>query len=329
MQMKMRSGIFGFIVLLGLTTSGCSEAIDVVMPGTPVPVIYGVLDSNDSVHYIKLSKSFAGTADPKILASDPEKVFYQDATLSLREKFGSRRYTFTRMSGPERTDGYFPGLPNQSYKLTGKLLSGYYDLMVILPTEGDTLVSTFHLMDDFQVLNPKPGFKRFYFYEDPTVFSWPDYHEAGLYELSLTFTYQEFMKSGEAINRIVHFSRQMDPEELEHEKTHFNYRFFSDPFFSFIASQVVRDEQVDYRKPVDLSIEITAADTTLSRYLKWFNLEIDDRINPNGNIPGAIGVVGSKNTVRYKGLIFSGRSQDSLIRGRYTRNLGFVANSEW
>ncbi|HBB91743.1 MAG: hypothetical protein A2X22_13910 [Bacteroidetes bacterium GWF2_49_14] len=327
--MKIGSGISVFILLLGVITSGCSESVDVVMPGSSVPVIYGVLDINDTVHYIKLSKSFAGTDDPRTLASDPDKVFYKDATVFLRETSGSRKYTFTRMSGPERNEGYFPGLPNESYKLTGRLQSGFYELVVILPTEGDTLISSFHLMDTFQVLYPKPGFKRFYFYEDPTLFSWPDYNEAGLYELSLSFTYMEFLKSGEETIRTMHFSRQMDPEELEYEKTHFNYRFFSDPFFSFIATQVRRDEQVDYRKPVDLTIAITAADTTLSRYLKWFDLEIDDRINPNGNIPGAIGVVGSKNTVRYNGLIFSGRAQDSLIRGRYTRDLGFVANSEW
>ena len=74
---------------------------------------------------------------------------------------------------------------------------------------------------------------------------------------------------------------------------------------------------------------MTAADTTLARYLDWFKMEIDDKVNPNGNVAGAIGVVGTKYTVPFPDLVLSPRSQDSLVKGRYTKKLDFVYNPDW
>jgi hypothetical protein len=213
--------------------------------------------------------------------------------------------------------------------LKKKLAPGYYQLTIHLPEENDTLISRFTIMDEFDVLQPKSGIKRFYFYEDPTVFSWSRHPGAGLYELTFILTYQEVLKTGQYSDHTIRFSRQLKPENLEFEKDHYNYRYYSDSFFAYIGTQIQPDEEVDYRKPVNFDIEIAAADTTLARYINWYDLEIDDKINPNGNISGAIGVIGSKYTVSFPGLSLSDRSQDSLIKGRYTRDLGFVSNSQW
>jgi len=57
--------------------------------------------------------------------------------------------------------------------------------------------------------------------------------------------------------------------------------------------------------------------------------EIDDKVNPNGNVDGAIGVVGTKMSVPFTNLTLSSRSQDSLVKGRYTKKLGFINNPDW
>jgi hypothetical protein len=127
----------------------------------------------------------------------------------------------------------------------------------------------------------------------------------------------------------VSFTRQLNLGELETADGRYSYRFYSDSFFAFLSSNIQQNPDVDYRKPIDLELLITAADTTLARYLKWFNLEIDDKVNPNGNVEGAIGVVGTKYSIPFPDLILSPRSQDSLVRGKYTRKLDFVINPDW
>jgi len=320
---------YALILLAIVGFAACNDDISVIYPGPPVPVVYGVFDVNDPVHYVKLTKSFVGEDDPRELAAEHGNVFYDGARVYLYRYSDTDRAYFELEDSMVRDTGYFPVLPNEAYVLDKKLTAGYYLLNIQLPNGGDTLTARFAIIDALKVLLPKAGFKRFYFYEDPTVFAWMPHPGAGLYELSFILTYQEFLQSGENYNRTVRFNRQLKPETLEFSTDRYVYRYYSDAFFAFIGTQVQKNEEVDYRKAINLDIEVTAADTTLARYINWYTMEIDDKNNPNGNVLGAIGVIGSKYTVSFPGLSLSDRSQDSLIKGRYTRDLGFVSNSQW
>ncbi len=318
-----------FFCLIVLTISGCSEDIQVIEPGSPVPVVYAVFDVNQSVHYVKVSKTFVGESDPYTLAKNHDQIFYPDAKVFVADINGNGHVQFSLVTDIPRLPGSFPELPNEVFELRQKLNPGDYRLTVILPSEKDTLTALFSFINTFRVITPKAGFKRFYLYEDPMLFSWYADPAAGLYEISLSLTYEEWMKTGTMQSHIATFTRQIKPSDLESEKDYFNYRFYSDSFFAHLGTSIALNPAVDYRKPVGLELLITAADTTLARYLNWFNLEIDDKVNPNGNVTGAIGVAGTKYSVPYPGLILSGRSQDSLVRGRYTKKLDFVNNPDW
>jgi hypothetical protein len=327
--MMAASGLKWIIISMLTLCIACSDEIAVVKPGAPVPVVFAVFDIHDSVHFVKLSRSFAGESDPYTLAADPSNVFYTDAGVSLKSLPDGAPVNFGLVPEIPRNPGLFPSLPNQAYRLKGRLGAGTYRLEIQIPAGQKTLSADFNLLESFAVLIPKPGFKRFYFYDDPNLFSWKVNEAAGLFEISFLFSYIEVTAATDTTRHTIRFTRQIRSDVLELEAGHYNYRFYSDPFFAWIASKMPAGIPFDYRKPVDLSLEITAADTTLARYLNWFNLEIDDQVNPNGNIQGAIGVAASKCTIRYPNLVFSPRAQDSLVRGRYTGGLGFVANSEW
>ncbi len=309
--------------------TGCSEEITVIKPGAPIPVVFGVFDLNRSINYIKLSKTFAGMTDPYTLATDHDRIFYSNAQVFLTDPYGSNRMSFTLQTGIPRDTGNFPAFPNEVYVLNQKLYEGDYLLKVIIPSEKDTLTAKFAFIHPFKVISPKFGFKRFYFYEDPTVFSWYSDPAAGLYEISLNLAYEEWLKTGVTRRCSVSYTRQLNFADLESEKDHYNFRFYSDNFFARLGTIIKQNDSIDYRKPVGLTLLITAADTTLAKYLNWIHQEIDDKVNPNGNVVGAVGVVGTKYSVPFTGLTLSQRSQDSLVRGRYTKKLGFVSNSDW
>lgn len=323
-----RSIFCPFIILI-LFFTGCSEDIPIVKPGAPIPVVYGVFDLNQSIHFVKLSKTFAGVTNPYILAEDSTRIFYADAQVFLSRGPGTNRLPFHADNGIPRSPGSFPEYPNKNYVLNQKLQAGDYVLTIILPSEKDTITADFTFINAFRVITPKAGFKRFYFYEDPILFSWASDPAAGLYEIALDLKYEEWMKNGESEIHTVSFTRQLNISNLEVEKDWYNYRFYSDSFFAHLGTSILNNPDVDYRKPLSLELLITAADTTLARYLNWFNLEIDDKNNPNGNVKGAIGVVGTKYSIPFPGLILSPRSQDSLVRGKYTKKLNFINNPDW
>lgn len=330
--MKTFSRYHHILWLLITTTiwlTGCSEDITIIKPGAPIPVVYGVFDLNRSMHYIKLTKTFAGENDPYTLAQDHDNIFYSDAQVFLTDINGNNKMPFTLQTAIPREDGLFPAYPNEGYILNQKLYQGDYMLKVIIPSEKDTLTAKFTFVQPFRVITPKAGFKRFYLYEDPILFSWYSDPGAGLYEISLNLAYEEWMKTGVSRVCSVNYTRQLNISELEFEKDRYNYRFYSDNFFARAGTLIKVNDSVDYRKPVGLKLLITAADTTLAKYLRWYHLEIDDKVNPNGNVDGAIGVVGTKYSVPFTGLILSQRSQDSLVKGRYTKKLGFINNPDW
>jgi hypothetical protein len=330
--MKTFTGYRFFFWLLLITSiwlTGCSEDISVINPGPPIPVIYGVFDLNEATHFVKLSKTFAGKSDPYTLALNRDQVYYSDARIYLFEENGSGGIEFQKDSDIPRNAGSFPAYPNESFVLNKQLSPGNYRITVILPTEKDTLKGSFSLLNSFRVITPKAGFRRFYLYEDPILYSWDADPAAGLFEIALNLTYEEWMKTGESKRCSVSFTRQLGIPDLEFDNNRYSYRFFSDSFFAFLGVNIKVNDSIDYRKPVGLELVITEADTTLARYLRWFDLEIDDKVNPNGNVEGAIGVIGSKFSVPFSGLILSARSQDSLVRGRYTKKLDFVNNPDW
>ncbi|MFA6126032.1 MAG: hypothetical protein WC699_01900 [Bacteroidales bacterium] len=316
-------------IIAGLSITGCSEDIQVIQPGIPIPVVYAVFDLNQTTHYVKLSKSFAGETDPYTLAADHDQIFYTEAQVFLSDGYHGNRIPFSLERDIPRSSGLFPALPNEAYSLNRKLQEGNNRLTVILPSEKDTLSADFDFIKAFKVINPKAGFKSFYFYEDPILFTWVSDPAAGLYEITLNLKFEEWMKNGEFRVKTASFSRQLNIADLEYEMGRYSYRFYSDSYFAHLGTSIPLDQAVDYRKPVDLELLITAADTTLAKYLNWFNLEIDDKVNPNGNVKGAIGVVATKYSISFPDLILSPRSQDSLVRGRYTKKLDFISNPDW
>jgi hypothetical protein len=321
--------LFWLLITTNILLAACSEDISVINPGLPIPVVYGVFDLNQAVHYLKLSKTFAGETDPFTVAMNHDQIFYSDAQVFITEGPGTSRIPFYRETGIPRSAGSFPEYPNEVYALIQKLHQGNYQLTVILQSEKDTLTASFTFIHTFKVITPKTGFKRFYFYEDPILFSWLSDPAAGLYEITLNLKYEERMKTGESKICSASFTRQVNPSELEVDQDRYNYRLYSDSFFARLGTSIQQNDAVDYRKPLNLELLITAADTTVARYLDWFQLEIDDKINPNGNVTGAIGVVGTKYSIPFPDLILSARSQDSLVKGRYTKKLDFVNNPDW
>lgn len=321
--------LFWSIIVSIQWLTGCSDDISLVKPGNPIPVVYGVFDLNQPTQYIKLSKSFAGEEDATVLAQKRDLVFYRDAGVFLSDRSGNNRLPFHAESGIPRDPGFFPGLPNEVYVLNQKLQAGDYELTVILPTEKDTLKARFSFINPLKVIVPKAGFRRLYLYEDPMAFTWVTDPSAGLFEIAINLTYEEHLFNGDSRTDTAGFTRQIRIDELKSDNGRYTYEFYSDSFFARMGTGIRKDASVDYRKPVGLELLITAADTTLARYLNWYHLEIDDKANPNGNIQGAIGVVGTKSTVPFTGLVLSPRSQDSLVRGRYTKSLDFVNNPDW
>ena len=61
---------------------GCSSDLDVTAPYEQITVVYGLLDRNDNLHWVKINKAFLGDGDAYQYASIPDSTEYRDEELS-------------------------------------------------------------------------------------------------------------------------------------------------------------------------------------------------------------------------------------------------------
>ena len=52
----------------------------------PLPVIYGIFDKNDTIHYLKVGKSFGAVHNPLETSVLYDSLFFQDAKSEKRKK---------------------------------------------------------------------------------------------------------------------------------------------------------------------------------------------------------------------------------------------------
>ncbi|MCD6346294.1 MAG: hypothetical protein J7L96_02615 [Bacteroidales bacterium] len=307
---------------------GCSDDIQLVYPGESTPVIYCIFDCSDSLHSIKITKSFAGEEGIADMMADPANLYYESPAIKLRYNATQLAMLFTE-SPSTRIDGIFPEHPNPIYTLKRILPAGGYTIAIELPGVEQAVIAQTELFNDLRVVYPNKKSKRIYFYDDPLSFTWFPSEHAASYEIAFQLKIEEVNENGDKSIRQVQYSRQIFDNELLWKKDRYQYQIFSDPVFAYWGRTISKNKSVSYRKPIELTASITAADEDLTRYIKYMHPGSDIKKDPKGNIEGAIGIIASKYTVKFSNLKLSPKAMDSLRSGRFTKTLKFVSNSDW
>ena len=84
--------VFGLTMSAWLLT-GCNNEVDLLAPHQDIPVVYCILNQNDSVHYVRLEHSFAGAANAYEMAKEFDSIYYPEANVWL-EEYKEREYTY-------------------------------------------------------------------------------------------------------------------------------------------------------------------------------------------------------------------------------------------
>ena len=80
--------IIGMLILGGLFLSACQEDPVIQTDGFATqPVIFSIIDSNDTVHYIRIGRAFSGFKPPYETARHADSIYFDsvDVKVSLRE----------------------------------------------------------------------------------------------------------------------------------------------------------------------------------------------------------------------------------------------------
>ncbi|MCB0517395.1 MAG: DUF4249 family protein [Lewinellaceae bacterium] len=350
MKKSLFFALAGTLVLL----MSCSNDFEVSAPWKNIPVVYGLMDYEDSVHYIRVEKAFL---DPDANALDvaqiADSLYYDDATVEL-ERIGSNQpILLERVDGNkiwrlvptgmnqydtifpyQRKEGIFANAPNWLYKVDANIFNLQPgDSVRLSINRGDNLplvtASTTVLESSKfrgKIDKDNIGFP----YNLDVTFEWSSDVDARIFDLSLVFNYVE--QNVNNLDSIVHKSLVWDLVKRKRYETplaKYEYTIKGAEFYEFLRGRIPADPNIkrvlDPYSPIEYILTAGASD--LEKYISVATsnsgITSSQELPVYTNLSEGLGIFSSVHVLVKDSILLDKSTRDSLIDGIYTKDLNF------
>jgi hypothetical protein len=318
-----------FLMLLGAGVWSCTEKVDLYMEGSPVPVVYCLLNPLSDVQYVRIGRSYRGGDNAMVQPPETDSsVWNIPHEVYIEEYHGDTKgntYRFVPDNTIEKDSGFFQVDNLRLYSSEFKPVPGnFYHLYVYFPGL-DKMVSAKTTVHGAPViLDPLPLSIRKVNFEpgQPFTIRWNPGAYTGVYEMIFRVYYRDSTAAGLEFN-----SADYTSEGIYNLKTDqmLDYGMGGPSFFAAMAKeipvisgvvrQVVSVEFIMISGGFDLGIHYRSAKETGSNFTNLMDYS---------NIGNGIGIFASRSLSRVPNLALSGVTLDLLARSEKTRSLGFI-----
>ncbi|MCK4662474.1 MAG: DUF4249 family protein [Bacteroidales bacterium] len=331
--------IFLINIILITIFASCSTELDVNAEWDEIPVIYCLLNQNDSVHYVRINKSFMGNEDAYVMAAESDSLYFNNIEVFLeRWKNNSRIEIISLEITTEivKDTGIFASDKNIIYKTNEQLFDdSEYKLVVNFPNPEDNVYATTELIKNFSVQDyfgrndsiKKPLRVGDRSYIQPIV--WLEGNFTRAYYITLYFQYFEIAPPDTTEYTISwSFPTIVDEEVYDAADNVIRDRMrvyiSGDAFFQFIATSIPVKQDIK-RLVGDIEIEFVLASDDFYTYIVTHKPSsgISQENQFFTNIENGVGIFSSRFNKPIKNIYLDDRSKDSLAMGRFTKMLKF------
>ena len=103
----MKNNLLFALFIFSMFWSACSNDFDVTAPWRDIPVVYGLLNADEDVHFIRLEKAFLDPENSALsIAQVADSLYYENAIVQLERVSNGEIFTYTL----QRVDGDAPGV---------------------------------------------------------------------------------------------------------------------------------------------------------------------------------------------------------------------------
>ena len=321
-------------IILIIVICSCENEFTPINPDAkPVPIVFGFIDTNDSIHTIRLTKTFTGTADAYELAKDTSNFLYDSVNMIIecldinRKVFDTLTFHKTYFIPP--ATGIFNTGKSWYYVSKDKFpledATKWFRLKIRIYDTGDSVFSPdlYNLIgwDRIKIESPTKYSKYISVYDGSNTTA--VLHQGIPLGVKLRFHYFEFANGIKAEKTV--------------EKYWFNtkgigaFSLSAAKLYMFIRNEVFENPVVDYRvfKSLDIisyggpwdvfRIYYALYDTDNSFYSDVTILE-----TPCSDVINGLGMFYEYTKDSVTGLKFDQKTLDSLAYGQFTKRLKFV-----
>ena len=333
--MKKSLGVF---VCFLLVFAGCKNSLNVLAPYKDIPVIYGLLDQNDSIHYIRVNKAFEGQGNAYTMAQQYDSVNYPVGTITVQlQEYSGGNLVNTDILDTTTAIPMDSGLfayPHQVlYQTTAKLNpNDQYTLLVKNEKTGTVVKGSTSLLPDVTFSAPT-GFMStqvlpisFNIYYPTTKVQWGSNSSALLYQLTLRFYYTEIDTAGKdtTLKYVDWVFASQEPPALE-TGDQMEDDFTGSGFLQFLKGSIPSAAGTNIKRiPGDVEVLFTSGTSDFYTYIELSqpSLTVNQEKPFYSNLTNAVGIFSARHVQSvFKPLPAS--AIDTLIQSSTVSSLNF------
>lgn len=269
----MNRNVWPLFVLVMMLAGSCKNDIDTNADWKEIFVVYGLLNGNDSVHYLRVNRAFLSENQSALeVAKVVDTSYYNQLEVKVDEFEGNTlRNTFilTTNNKLAKDTGLFGNYPNVLFSFEAKLSNNReYRLTVKNKTTGNMATAKTVLVTAPLQLN-NPSFSSTNFLIDTARslnLTWTPGFNAALYDLTMRFYWDEY---DSATNQLIDSNKFIDwPMAQNREPSSGNVissRVPGNNFYAYLADHVPHVVG-RYRRPKKMDFMYWAADNEFKIY---------------------------------------------------------------
>ncbi|MEL6639028.1 MAG: hypothetical protein AAFW73_26055 [Bacteroidota bacterium] len=331
--------LLGLVVLMSVLFSACDNELELVTEWKDIPVVYGLIDRQDSVHLIRIEKAFIDPQNSALeLAQIPDSLYYDNLTAQIKILRTEEVFTLERVNGddegfPREDGGAFATSPNFLYKLVlpGDRRFNSGERLQLILNRGDDLelvTAETSVASDLDLVSPNQNLNRNIQFNTNFNAGWKFATEdTDIFDLSFILHYEERdVNESEWLPRTLTWdlARSIIPDENSNGTQ--TRTIPGNDLFRFMGSNIdVVPGMI--RRFVSVSVRVDGGGPEVRRYIEQGKVNTgitSSQVIPTyTNLSEGFGVFSSTNTVLVDGFILNTRSRDSLRIGQFTAPLNF------
>lgn len=333
--MRKKGEILLFLIFLILMS--CETDFETEVTGLTEPVVYALIDPLDEVHYIRLARSFKGGNNAFISAQNSDSCAFQEADVKLgfytANGWKYNEFTFHPVTEWDKLPGYFGSEGEQLFVLESNLFNRFVQgthmiLDIKIPGMPVITSSLVKHLEPPRITIPRQGLGRTFtslYPPNPIKIHFTDLAHFTDYELAVRIYYTNvFLDGKEEIRYAEKVYHRFSDNSIPNKDSEIIITLNGDNIFAAMAMDIPKDQQVDYRKIIDLQFWIFSGSPEFYHYKQLTQMATDFAAPSITNLVNGLGVFGIKYHHVRTGYILDINTRDSLVNGRYTRGLKFV-----
>ena len=315
------------IILVFLVFSACENTVNINAEWKETIVVYGLLDPNDSVQYIKVNKAFLNQNTSAYTVAQISDSLYLDSTeVSLRRVNTGQLINLIRTNKIKKQPGIFASDVNYLWQTTEKIYGNdLYEITVKNPISKQAVTSHTNTLT--------PSLIRAPFFNNKSLFSLaPEYitfrctpgANVKAYDVVLEVTYDEFdavdtsIKATKTAFWKVMSNYQVDQGDLIRQVE-------KEAFFQFMANTLTSGLNLKHRF-VSFGVTYYSGSQNLIDYMSVNvpAIGIVQKQAEYSNIDGGLGLFASRCVQSIRGIKFEPSSLSFIQVHPLTKKLNFV-----